>query len=354
MRRPRTVQAIISRDRLRFSAFEVEETLGRHPAIQSVFASDIHRNCEIILRPGHRPPTLNELRSFALRAQLPFDLLPNAVNFIDMAHRVSRNYLTSGKHEQQYRNASLSSLHECEALICDCLAALRCNADFASSKTIHEPFAAIGVNSTVAVRLVELLNARLAPLVMRPTVVFEQPSIRALADSIALQLELRIAPGDIGTTWNGSGTTNPLGIHASALCAPGVVRCTHGLAILLSAGGDAICSAFPVRWSLPEAVSSGFLPRIELFDARSFSIAPVEASTMDPQQRLLLETCYGAVHSSGLRRAELAGRDASAFVGIMNADFANCAMGVLPPLCASVYFVCATPSARTHLTYASH
>lgn len=108
---------------------------------------------------------------------------------------------------------------------------------------------------------------------------------------------------------------------------------------MLREGVDAVREVPPERWSIddyydpdPNAAgkiitrSSGFLDRVDLFDAEFFGISPREARCMDPQQRLLLEVSWEALESA----ASLPQRDTGVFVGISTLDYLQCLRDATP------------------------
>eukprot|EP00440_Ansanella_granifera_P014072 gb/GFBE01015293.1/.p1 GENE.gb/GFBE01015293.1/~~gb/GFBE01015293.1/.p1 ORF type:complete len:1187 (+),score=233.74 gb/GFBE01015293.1/:1-3561(+) len=60
---------------------------------------------------------------------------------------------------------------------------------------------------------------------------------------------------------------------------------------------------------------AAFFDGLELFDARMFSISPMEAKSMDPNQRLTLETCYESLYNMGMRKKSLMNSSGSCYVG---------------------------------------
>jgi acyl transferase domain-containing protein len=68
----------------------------------------------------------------------------------------------------------------------------------------------------------------------------------------------------------------------------------------------------------------GFMPAVDLFDARFFNISPAEAELMDPQQRLFLQTAWSAIEDAGYRPSaiERFGRT-GLFVGLATSDYSE-------------------------------
>lgn len=70
-----------------------------------------------------------------------------------------------------------------------------------------------------------------------------------------------------------------------------------------------------------QAKWGGFIEDADKFDARFFSISPLEAEMMDPQQRVFLETVWKAIEDAGYRASEFAGRQVGLFVGVQFSDY---------------------------------
>ncbi len=193
------------------------------------------------------------------------------------------------------------------------------------------PLADLGLSSTDAVtlsgELEELLGRDLSP-----TLVYEHPSIAALADHLARPEEETAAAA-------AAAPIPPPGLGGAA---PGMPVAVVGLACrfpgagdpgafwrLLRDGVDAVREVPPERWdagavyhpdpSVPgKAVSrwGGFLDQVDRFEPFFFGISPGEAERMDPQQRLLLELACEAFEDAGHPPARLAGSETGVFVGI--------------------------------------
>ncbi|QKV80355.1 AMP-binding protein [Amycolatopsis sp. Hca4] len=88
----------------------------------------------------------------------------------------------------------------------------------------------------------------------------------------------------------------------------------------LLAGVDAVGPADPDR-GLPGEVA-GFLPGVKSFDARFFSISPLEAGWMDPRQRVLLQSTWHALEDACRAPAELRGTRTGCYVAATGADYA--------------------------------
>ena len=105
---------------------------------------------------------------------------------------------------------------------------------------------------------------------------------------------------------------------------------------VLRDGVDGVSEVPPERWSLDEFYDpdpdapgktytrfSAFLDHMpDRFDAAFFGISPREASGMDPQHRLLLEVAWESLENAGIAPTDLAGTDASVFLGIASIDYA--------------------------------
>ncbi|MFJ7063600.1 type I polyketide synthase [Streptomyces microflavus] len=95
----------------------------------------------------------------------------------------------------------------------------------------------------------------------------------------------------------------------------------------LANGDDLITEA--TRWDLPatgpdgsaRCTRGGFLDGIDRFDPLLFGISGVEAAVMDPQQRLLLEEAWKALEDAGHAGRELSGARCGVYVGCWNGDY---------------------------------
>ncbi|MFF7656940.1 beta-ketoacyl synthase N-terminal-like domain-containing protein, partial [Streptomyces sp. NPDC007983] len=206
---------------------------------------------------------------------------------------------------------------------------------------LDRTFTSQGLESVTAVELRELLN-RATGLTLAPTLVYNLPTPRAVADhlSAALLGEDGSNPADTHRTSaaalrGGAGDDDPVAIVGIGCRFPGGVDSAAGLWDLLASGADAI-SSFPVDrgWDLdalydPEPGTpgktyvrrGGFLHQAAEFDAEFFGISPREATAMDPQQRLLLETSWEALEDAGVLPESLHGGDTGVFIGAVAPEY---------------------------------
>ncbi len=70
-------------------------------------------------------------------------------------------------------------------------------------------------------------------------------------------------------------------------------------------------------------LQAGFLKNIKAFDARLFSISPLEANYMDPRQRLLLQTTWRTLEDAGYAPQALAGSRTGCYIAGTGADYAT-------------------------------
>lgn len=70
-------------------------------------------------------------------------------------------------------------------------------------------------------------------------------------------------------------------------------------------------------------LQAGFLSNIRAFDARLFSISPLEANYMDPRQRLLLQTTWRTLEDAGYAPQTLAGSRTGCYIAGTGADYAT-------------------------------
>ena len=346
-----------------FSLFEVEAVLRRHPSVRELLAFAMphtHGTASIgvavVLHRGARTVEVSELRSFGSAARLTPRMLPEAVTCVDnlpsgatgSANRlglVPMLDLSAAETHRRHWYRVPSSLPECEALICDTMASA--GGVSPGSGARQRPFLDLGIDSLQGELFVRRLNLQLAPLLeLRPTAIYDHPSVRQLAQFILAQLQCestRVAAGQkpsthtldptpraaamVGTSGKEIGR---VGLLSRAVRAPGAPSAAH-LFSLAASGGDSLLQVPGMRWSTGACAPSnamctscrhgGFVPGAQRFDHVRFEISPSEARAMDPQQRLLLEVAYSSTHDAELRRSDLISCDAGVFVGIMNTDF---------------------------------
>jgi len=80
-------------------------------------------------------------------------------------------------------------------------------------------------------------------------------------------------------------------------------------------------SAAPPDRNLP-GYCAGFLTGIKGFDARFFSISPLEAACMDPRQRLLLQASWRTLEDAGYAPSKLAGERIGCYIAATGFDYA--------------------------------
>jgi acyl transferase domain-containing protein len=203
-------------------------------------------------------------------------------------------------------------------------------------------FKEMGFDSLAAVELRNRLGS-VTGLQLPPTVVFDYPSVSALADHLCAEAD-EGAPAPSMPVRAATGSDEPIAIVGMACRYPGGVGSPRQLWELVAAGTDAI-SGFPQDrgWDLerlydpdPDVAGScyarqgGFMPDAADFDSGFFGISPREALMLDPQQRLLLESCWEALEGAGVDPRSLKGSQAGVFAGVMYQDYASAESGVAP------------------------
>ncbi|MFQ6329964.1 SDR family NAD(P)-dependent oxidoreductase [Nocardia sp. CWNU-33] len=229
------------------------------------------------------------------------------------------------------------------------------------------PLSEYGVDSILAVKIIDRVNARYR-LSLRPTAVFDHPSVRQLTRRIADDGAIAAAaPTDASSAAAASApdTAAPVattpGTPASArpAIAPSIpARRTApqsmdiavigmsgrfpGAANLeefwrnLAAGRDAVTEVPPSRWPItdyfrPGPVTpgktyskwGGFLDNVDRFDPMFFDLVPAEADYMDPQQRLFLEHSWLALEDAAIDPKSLRRSRCGVFAGSPGSDYAT-------------------------------
>lgn len=213
--------------------------------------------------------------------------------------------------------------------------------------TADTPLMEAGIDSLAATEL-SLRLRTLLEIDLSPTIVFEQPTCRAIAAHINKHATGSKVQNTVACTANAS-TILDLGLGSIFGQWPGGCDVESTRSHLLRASGNALSSVPVTRWSCAHHVNSkvlnstevcvrfgGFVTRAQYFDAHFFGISSMEANVMDPQQRLLLECGYQSLHGATARRSGLTGSGIGVFLGIERPDW----VVAQPPLArASVHAV---------------
>jgi acyl transferase domain-containing protein/acyl carrier protein len=192
---------------------------------------------------------------------------------------------------------------------------------------VRDPFDSYGLSSRDAVVLSGELEALLGRD-LSPTLVYEYPSISALANHLG-------GDPEAGAGRNAGPWSSPSTDTRQAIAIVGIACRFPGASgpvaywDLLRDGRDMIREVPPERWDVrafyhPDATVpgksvsrwGGFLEQVDRFDPFFFGISPGEAERMDPQQRLLLELAYESLEDAGYPMPRLAGSRTGVFVGI--------------------------------------
>ena len=186
------------------------------------------------------------------------------------------------------------------------------------------PYAEFGVDSILAVKIIEQLNTTLE-IDLKATDLFNFATVCDLAEHIRDKYKpAAVSCTDIA---NHESLGQDIAIIGAAGKFPGASDIHSFWQNLLSAG-DMVREIPPKRWPMdgfydpdPQAPDrsyckwGAFIEQIENFDPRFFNIAPKEAQVIDPQQRLFLMEAYKALEDAGYATSKLAGKKCGVFVG---------------------------------------
>ncbi|MFJ5034114.1 type I polyketide synthase [Streptomyces sp. NPDC088560] len=210
----------------------------------------------------------------------------------------------------------------------------------AEAVSVEAAFKELGFDSLTAVALRDRLH-RATGLKLPTTVVFDHPSISALADYIdelafdGRRDDAQPAPAIVRAA--GAHADDDIAIVSMSCRFPGGVRTPEDLWRLVADGADAITPLPTDRgWDLealydpdPDHLGtsyvreSGFLHDAAEFDAGFFGISPREATAMDPQQRLLLEATWETLERAGIGPKSLRGSSTGVYIGLTDQEYAT-------------------------------
>lgn len=188
---------------------------------------------------------------------------------------------------------------------------------------LNDPLMAAGLDSLGAVELRNDLEAAF-DCKLPSTVVFDYPTVGALAGFLATALDGRIVekprPESISFTVH-----ERLNIPSVALSALAQRSPHQGLSLEGANQALDLVATVPLeRWDVDNdplmARFGAYLHDVASFDASAFSISSTEASLMDPQQRLLLEVVLENTVNSGSSQ-DLAAR--GLYVGVAASDYVS-------------------------------
>ncbi|MFD0364917.1 SDR family NAD(P)-dependent oxidoreductase [Nocardia sp. GCM10030253] len=231
------------------------------------------------------------------------------------------------------------------------------------------PLSEYGVDSILAVKIIDRVNARYG-LSLRPTVVFDHPSVRQLSRRIADDGAIvaaapteassaAAAPAAAAPDIAAPVATTPVtAASARPTIAPSIpsgrtVPESMDIAVIgmsgrfpgaadleefwrnLAEGRDAVTEVPPSRWPIadhfrPGPVTpgktyskwGGFLDDVDRFDPTFFDMVPAEADYMDPQQRLFLEHSWLALEDAAIDPKSLRRSRCGVFAGSPGSDYA--------------------------------
>jgi amino acid adenylation domain-containing protein len=179
------------------------------------------------------------------------------------------------------------------------------------------PLIDLGVDSILAVRIVQQIEARIG-LKLPRTAIFDYPTVERLAAEVARRSStLSTESGARAVERPESATIDGIAIIGLAGRFPGSPD-PETFFDGLCQGKDfvterSILDAAGKGHSIP--IRAGFLDDRAGFDAALFRISPREAEQMDPQQRVLLEVAWEALERAGYAGGQLTGSKAGVFIG---------------------------------------
>ncbi|WP_174185439.1 thioester reductase domain-containing protein [Nocardia barduliensis] len=216
------------------------------------------------------------------------------------------------------------------------------------------PLSEYGVDSILAVKIIDQVNARYG-LTLRPTVVFDHPSVRLLSARMAEEGAAATSAQPVTAPATPvSGASTPAIRTAAQTARPSERSTSMDIAIIgmsgqfpgaadleqfwrnLAAGRDTVTEVPASRWPIADFFRSGpaapgktyskwggFLDGVAEFDPAFFDLVPAEADYMDPQQRLFLEHSWLALEDAAIDPKSLRRTRCGVFAGSPGSDYAN-------------------------------
>ena len=206
---------------------------------------------------------------------------------------------------------------------------------------IDRPLIEMGLDSLMAVEFSTELQIMIGEqFAIGPTMLFEHPSIDAIADHVLCLVAGEVddqpadsAPANLTAAPNKLVEREPIAIIGVSCRFPGA-RDVHEFWSNLLDSVDSVVRIPEDRWDIDQFYSAdhepgkmytregGFLDDIADFDAAFFNISDQEACWIDPQHRMLLENSYRALEDAGISSYPLADSNVGVFMGIMGQDYA--------------------------------
>ncbi len=202
----------------------------------------------------------------------------------------------------------------------------------------------LGMDSLMAVELRNRLNRALAgEYTTSNTVVFDYPTVAALAAFLAAELEPVLGSGAAAAPAAAPAPRQrraqaPAKTEEDAIAIVGMACRFPGAPDLeafwrlLAAGEDAVTDGRPDEGPWEGAVGDpagdelilrhgGFVEGLDRFDHQFFRIQPLDARMMDPRQRMLLETSWHAFEDAGMDPERLRGTRTGVYTGVGGSDY---------------------------------
>ncbi|MBF6227154.1 thioester reductase domain-containing protein [Nocardia abscessus] len=218
------------------------------------------------------------------------------------------------------------------------------------------PLSEYGVDSILAVKIIDRVNARYGSA-LRPTVVFDHPSVRLLSAHMAEKGATATSAASARVPARTSpitGASTPSTRIAAQAARPSERPASVDIAIIgmsgqfpgaanleqfwgnLAAGRDTVTEVPVSRWPIADHFRpgpatpgktyskwGGFLDGVAEFDPAFFDLVPAEADYMDPQQRLFLEHSWLALEDAAIDPKSLRRSRCGVFAGSPGSDYAN-------------------------------